>query len=206
MKSFGSRLKLLRNEKKVSQEELSKILGVSKSSISMYENNNREPGFEIMEAIADFFNVDMNFLYCKTDARNSTPRIDNIFPVPTTRIPLLGTIAAGEPVLAEENIEEYIDLKEYVNADFCLRIKGNSMIGAGIKDGDIIFIHQQPTVEDGEIAAVLIEDSATLKRVFKVGDIIQLRSENPAVEPITLNGDRDAKILGKAVGRLTKIY
>ncbi len=130
---------------------------------------------------------------------------NNILNVPTNKIPLIGTIAAGEPILAEQHIEEYIDLETATRADFCLRVKGNSMIGAGIKNGDIVFIRLQDDVDDGEIAAVLIDDSATLKRVFKLGTLIQLRSENPDIKPIILNGDKDVKILGKAVYRLTKV-
>ena len=79
------------------------------------------------------------------------------------------------------------------------------MIGAGIHHGDIVFIRRQPEVEDGEIAAVLIDDEATLKKVYKFGEVVQLRAENPKYEPIVLNGDRTARILGKAVSKLTKI-
>lgn len=137
----------------------------------------------------------------------------NIFNIPnilkikpsTKKIPLLGTIAAGTPILADENIEDYIDLDKEIQADFALRIKGDSMINANIKDGDIVFIHKQSDVDDGDIAAVLIEDSATLKRVFKIGGIIQLRAENSKYPPITLNGDKSVYILGKATYKLSEV-
>ena len=92
----------------------------------------------------------------------------DILPLPPTKkLPLLGTIACGEPILAEENIEEYIDVDEEVKADFVLRCKGQSMIEARIFDGDLVYIHQQADVENGEIAAVLIDNEATLKKVYK---------------------------------------
>ena len=123
-------------------------------------------------------------------------------PLPKTKkVPLLGTIACGEPILAEENIDEYIDMDESIDADFCLRCKGDSMINARINDGDIVYIRQQPRVEHGQIAAVLVDDEATLKRVYLYEDYITLKPENPAYEPKSYFGERmnDIRILGKAV-------
>ena len=92
-------------------------------------------------------------------------------------------------------------MPEYIQADFALRCKGDSMIGARILDGDIVYIRQQPDVDDGEIAAVLIDNEATLKRVYKMPGRLQLRAENPAFLPINLEGDEleTVRILGKAV-------
>ena len=118
---------------------------------------------------------------------------------------MIGTIAAGEPLLAVENIEDYIDLDEKIKADFALRVRGDSMVGANIFDGDIVFIRKQPDVDDGEIAAVIIEDSATLKRVFKLGDKVMLKAENPRYKPIMLNGDKSVYIIGKAVYKLSEV-
>ena len=127
-------------------------------------------------------------------------------------VPLLGTIAAGAPILAEEHIEEYIALSVDVKADFALRVRGDSMIDANIFDGDIVFIHQQPTVENGEIAAVMLIDPvtsdgiATLKRVYRTPDGMQLVPENRNYAPIIVNKDNSegAKILGKATYYLTQ--
>jgi len=118
------------------------------------------------------------------------------------RIPHDGTSACATPILAQENIECHVDIPEYINADFALRCKGDSMIGARIYDGDIVYIRQQPDVIDGEIAAVLIDDEATLKRVYKIGSRrLELRAENPSFPVLKYEGKTlaEVKIIGKAV-------
>lgn len=134
--------------------------------------------------------------------------IPEIEPLPNLRpVPLLGTIACGEPITAEENVEKYVGLPENVNADFALRCKGDSMINARIFDGDLVFIKQQPDVNNGEIAAVLIGNEATLKRVYKYQSGIELRAENPLFAPINISADDniEVRILGKAVSFLSKV-
>jgi repressor LexA len=108
----------------------------------------------------------------------------------------LGTIACGQPIYAEEQFESYIEAGANINADFCLKIQGDSMINARICDGDIVFIKKQPIVADGEIAAVLIGDEVSLKRVYKSNGEVVLVSENPSYKPMIFKGDR---ILGKAI-------
>ena len=122
-------------------------------------------------------------------------------------VPLVGRVAAGEPLLAVENIENYIPvLPEYLpNAPtFMLRVKGDSMIGARIYDGDIVFVRRQPTVENGEIAVVLIEDEATLKRVHydQEAGVLLLFPENPNYKTMRYSGEElnRIRILGKAIG------
>lgn len=209
---FKYRLKTLRESKDLNKRELADKVGFSPSLISMYESGERNPSIENLEMLADFFNVDINYLLGKTDYTTRIVdafHIKNIFQlddkVLKKKIPLLGTIAAGDPILAEQNIEDYVDIESAVQADFCLRVKGTSMINAGIQDGDIVFIQKQPDVDDGEIAAVLIDDEATLKRVFKFKGEVQLRAENPGFKPITLNGDKNVLILGKATYKLSKL-
>lgn len=207
------RLKMLRDEKGLSQSKFAEVLNVSKSSINMYERGEREPGADKLEAIADFFNVDLDYLYGRTDVRNKSQLdvifgIKNIIPMPKTRkIPLLGSIACGVPILAAENIEEEIDIPSTIHADFALTCKGDSMIGARIKDGDIVYIKSQPDVNDGEIAAVLIEDEATLKRVYKSNNQVILQAENPNFPPKVLSESDGLNILilGKAVGFTSRI-
>lgn len=126
----------------------------------------------------------------------------NIIPMPTMRrIPLLGSIACGEPILAQENLEGDVDVPDHVHADFALRCRGDSMINARIFDGDIVYIRRQNQVEDGQIAAVLIGDEATLKRVRLYPDHLSLEPENPRYRPIVLWGEEMscARILGLAV-------
>ena len=133
---------------------------------------------------------------------------DNLLPLPKfKKIPLLGSIACGEPILAEENIDEHIKCPDDVQADFCLRCKGDSMIGARIHDGDIVYIRIQPDVENGEIAAVLIDDEATLKRVYKKAESIILQPENPAYEPLIFVREEinQIRILGKAICFFSKV-
>ena len=128
--------------------------------------------------------------------------IDNIIPLPTMeKLPLIGAIACGAPILAQEHIEDYVDLPAHIRADFALLCKGDSMINARIFDGDVVYIRQQNTVENGEIAAVLIDGEATLKRVRLFEDHISLEPENPQYRPLVLWGEdmNTVRILGKAV-------
>lgn len=133
----------------------------------------------------------------------------NIIPMPHMRkIPLLGTIACGEPILAAENLEGDVEIPDHIHADFALRCKGDSMINARIFDGDVVYIRQQGTVEDGEIAAVLIDDEATLKRVRLFPDHVSLEPENPKFKPLVFWNEDAAtvRILGKAVAFTSSIF
>lgn len=218
MTKFNERLKILRKEANLSQEELAKKIGVSKSSVNMYERGEREPGFETLEAIADCFNADMDFLLGKSDCKNryewakckavQIPTATNIIPMPEAKsIPLVGKIACGTPITATENLEGYIKIPAQLEADFALVCRGDSMVGARIMDGDFVAIRQQPDVDDGDIAAVLIEDEATLKRVYKMPGRLVLRAENPRYAPIDLSGAEldDVRILGKVVYFISEV-
>lgn len=202
MSEFKDNLKYLRNRRNLTQEELAACLNISKSRIGMYETGKRKPDFETLELIADFFNTDMNFLI-GGEKKTYLPNYENIIPLSTQKLPLLGEIACGEPIFANENKEIYIEVGSNINADFCLQAKGDSMIGARILDGDIVFIKQQSIVENGEIAAVVIEDEATLKRVYYYPEerTIRLLPENPKYKPIIYTGVtlEQIHILGKAV-------
>lgn len=216
MATFAERLKSLRREKSWSQQRLADELELSKSSVNMYERGEREPGFETMEAIADLFNVDMNYLYGRTDIKIADPIVLDHSAAPTPRpipkgfepmpkmkkIPLVGSIACGTPILAQQNIDGHVDAPEDIRCDFALRCKGDSMIGAGIHDGDAVYIHIQPEVENGEIAAVRIGEEATLKRVYYDGTTLTLMPYNNAYAPMVYTGPQleDVHIEGKAVG------
>lgn len=207
MAKFNERLRQLRTAKDLSQFEFAKQIGISKSSVNMYERGEREPNFKMLEVIADYFNVDMDYLLGKTNIplKNSVESQilpSNIIPMPEMRkIPLLGTIACGAPVFAEEHMDGEVDIPSYIHADFALRCEGDSMINARIFNGDIAYIRKQDTVENGEIAAVLIENEATLKRVRLFGDHISLEPENPMYKPFVFWGEdmNSVHILGKAV-------
>lgn len=209
MSKFSDNLKNLRKEINYTQEQLAKALNVTKSRINMYERGEREPNFEMLENIADYFNVDMNYLLGKTDIKNSNKhcleiqKYKNIHPIELKKFPLLGEIACGEPVFCVENRESYVLAGADIKADFCLKAKGDSMINARILDGDIVFIRKQPSVENGEIAAVIVDDEATLKRVYydKSNNYLQLIAENPKYSPMVYTNEQleTIRILGKAI-------
>lgn len=202
---FSERFKKLRQEQGLSQQQLADALKLSKSSVNMYERGEREPGFETISAISDFFQVDIDYLLGKSSYKNkdawlAAARTER---EPSRRVPLLGEIACGAPIFAQEEYGAYADPGDGVRADFCLRAKGDSMIGARIMDGDLVFIRKQPTVANGEIAAVIIEDTATLKRVYyyPAEGMISLNPENPRYAPLIYTGEEldRVRILGKAV-------
>lgn len=205
MPKFSERLRQLRTARDLSQFEFSKLIGISKSSVNMYERGEREPGLETLEKIADYFNVDMDYLLGKSDVVNKSNWsfiASNIIPVPQmNRIPLIGSIACGAPILADEHIEDYVDIPSHIKADFALTCKGDSMINARIFDGDVVYIRQQEEFVTGEIAAVLIDGEATLKRVRLFDDHISLEPENPMYKPFVFWNEEmnTVRILGKAV-------
>lgn len=133
----------------------------------------------------------------------SIPAYPNIYlcPIKKEKLPILGSIACGKPIMAEEYFEGYVYADAKFHADFCLRAQGDSMINARIYDGDIVFIRQQPVVENGEIAAVAIDDEVTLKRVYVGDNFIEFWAENPRFRPmIYRKEDFDSfRIIGKAV-------
>ncbi|MBQ7095419.1 MAG: helix-turn-helix domain-containing protein [Clostridia bacterium] len=203
MQKFSMRLKELRVRHQLSQQKLSDIIGVSKSSINMYERGEREPGLDTIAAFADYFKVDMNYLLGESDSFSQKEWSHSLLPTERKRIPILGEIACGQPIFAEEGQACFVEMGGAIHADFCLRAKGDSMIGARIMDGDLVFIHQQPSVENGEIAAVIIDDTATLKRVYYYPQEqkLALNAENPQYPPLIYVGEEldHIKILGKAI-------
>ena len=203
--TIGERIKQRREELGLSQDELARLVGYkSRSSINKIELGFRDLTQSKIKKIADALQTTPSYIMGWLDEeKNKTPPYDNIYPVELKKFPLLGEIACGEPIYAEEDRESYIMAGANIRADFCLKAKGDSMTGARILDGDIVFIRKQDMVEDGEIAAVVIDDDATLKRVYydREAGIIQLVAENPAYKPMVYTGSRlnEIHILGKAV-------
>lgn len=183
----------------MSAERLAETLGVSPATIYRYENGDIEkvPGDRLAPIAAALNTTPAYLMGWESDALPT-----NITPLPETRkIPLVGAIACGDPILAEENIEEYVSIPKDLAGDFALTCKGDSMINARIFDGDIVYIRQQDTVENGEIAAILIDGEATLKRVRLFPDHIILEPENPMYKPHSYWNEEmnTIRILGKAV-------
>ena len=210
MSVFSERLRALRREHGLSQGALGEHLGLAKSTVNMYESASREPNFRTLAAIADYFSVDVDYLLGKAEVRRADRTLpDGVRPVTTRRFPVLGEIACGEPIVANAEYEVYVDASSDVNADFCLTAKGDSMIGARILDGDVVFIRAQEIVENGKIAAVIIDNEATLKRwyYFPEKQKLILTPENPAYEPLVFIGEElaDIKCIGQAVSVMSRL-
>lgn len=206
MLEIYKRIRARREELGISQEELAKRLGYkSRSSINKIEKGENDIPQSKIVAFAQALQTTPERLmgWEQPTESSAIPKLPNIEPYNPTMVPIVGTIAAGTPILAEENIEGYAPLQDK-NADFALTIKGDSMIGDNIYPGDIVFIRQQPTVEIGEIAAVLIDGDATLKHFYRDGDSVTLVSSNTKYKPMVYHkGDCDEfRILGKAVAYL----
>lgn len=206
--SFANRLKEILSIRGMSAAELARLTNTPESVISQYKNGHYEPKQRRLQTFSEVLNVSIPWLM-GADVPMDLPKkaADLISPIKhIKRVPILGRIACGTPILAEENIEGYAYMAEGMRGDFSLTCKGDSMIGAGIYDGDIVFIRQQPEVENGEIAAVLIGEEATLKKVYMTSDTILLIPENPNYDTMTFEKKEmnEVKILGKYIG-LTRI-
>lgn len=202
--SIAENIKRIRLEHGLSQAELGKIAGVSDKAVSTWELGLKTPRMGAVEKMANYFGITKSAIVDDAPAPTKKPTIPPGFePMPKMKkVPLIGSIACGDPITAIQNREGEIDAPEDMRCDFALRCKGDSMVGAGIHDGDAVYINIQPEVENGEIAAVRIGDEATLKRVYLHADYIELRPENPAYESIIRRRDEmnDVHIEGKAVG------
>ena len=192
------------------QIELATLSGISKYSISHYLKGDWEGKQDAVYELARVLDVSEAWLmgYAvpperKTVAKGAPAIPPGFIPLPKMKkVPLIGAIACGDPITALQNREGEVDAPEDMRCDFALKCHGDSMTGAGIHDGDTVFIRIQPEVENGEIAAVRIGEEATLKRVYIHSDYIELRPENPAFESIIRRREEmnDVQIEGKAVG------
>lgn len=223
MNTIANRLKQALEMRNMKQADLVNMTGIGKSSISTYLSGDYEPKQKNLYRLAKALDVNESWLMgydvpmerqqpVQSTATSFVGTIPNLLPLPKTRkVPRLGTIACGEPILAQENIEDYDKAPEGVNCDFTLKCKGDSMVGSRINDGDIVYIRQQEEVENGEIAAVLVDDSgesnATLKRVYLYENQIVLQAENPKYSPLVYTGEdmNKVRIIGKAVAFLSEV-
>ena len=199
-----SRIKELRLERGLSLEQLGKMIGTTKQTIHRYETGEIDNiPREKIERLAECLGVHPSHLMGWDSSYSTNSSYNNILPLHAKRLPVLGNIACGEPIYAEAEYESFVTADGSIDADFCLRAQGDSMIGARIYDGDIVFIRSQDTVENGEIAAVIAGDEATLKRVYYYPEECKLilSPENPRYAPLVYLGEEldHIKILGKAV-------
>ena len=197
-----NRMKQLREEKGLNMKDVAKALGMPYTTYVNYEKGTREPSSEILIQIANFFGTSIDYLVGKVESVGQRTIPAGFQPLPKmSNVPLVGRIACGQPITAEENVERLVSIPTEWHADFTLMCEGASM-EPKIHDGDLVAIHCQPRVENGGIAAVRIGDEATLKRVFLFEDHVELRAENPAFASIVRIGEamNDVHIEGKAVG------
>ncbi|MBQ2718622.1 MAG: helix-turn-helix domain-containing protein [Clostridia bacterium] len=201
--TVGQRMRLRRRELGLTLEDVAIATETSKQTVQRYESGviANIPRARL-EAIAAVLRVPPAELLGWSEPTHALPHSE-LMPLSRRAVPLLGAIACGEPILAEEEFCGYELAGGDVDADFCLRAKGDSMIGARIEDGDIVFVRRQESVENGEIAVVIIDDEATLKRVYydRTGEKLILTPENPRYAPLSFEGEELSriKILGRAV-------
>ena len=207
MSEISKRLLQLIEDNDISYGELSKKTNIPKSALQRYATGETEKiPITRIEVIAKALNTTAQFIMGwdeNESYNNDIFSINGINPIPKTyKRPRLGTIACGEPILAEENIEAYDDIPDNIKCDFTLICKGDSMVNARINDGDIVYIKQQSQVDNGEIAAVLIDNEATLKRVYIYEDKVVLQPENTKYPPFVYTKEdmNNIRILGKAEG------
>lgn len=199
---FCDRIRLRREELNLSQEELAKRMGYkSRSTINKIELGINDVSQSKIIAFAKALNTTVGYLMGDEDDQIIDYEKYGLKPIKLKKFPMLGEIACGEPIYANQEYETYIEASSDIQADFCLTAKGDSMINARIFDGDIVFIRKQSDVDNGEIAAVCIDNEVTLKRVYKYPNRLELRPENPMHNVQNYEGEalNNIIILGKAV-------
>ena len=192
-KDIGNRIAELRRERGYNQDKLAEMALLNRVTLARYETGVIEPGAMALARIADALGVTTDEILCRVDKQPP------FLPIAKTTVPIVGEIACGTPITAEQNIEGYADLPDGVRADFALRCKGDSM-SPTFEQGDLVLIRQQPEVQNGQIAAVGINGEATLKHVYKQGNGITCVSDNPAYAPMFFPAGEGVTVYGLAVG------
>ena len=205
MSIVSERLQYAMQLRNMKQVDLVRMTGIGKASICTYLSGAYEPKQANTYKLASALNVNPAWLMgqdapMETSAPRALPHPD-LLPVRIKRVRMLGSIAAGQPIYAEEDHDAFVTVDGGMECDFALRIKGDSM-SPRLMDGDIVFFREQSDVLDGQIAAVIIDDSATLKHVYHIPNGIQLVSDNPKYPPMIFDEKNSsyARILGLAVG------
>lgn len=185
------------------RKQICEDLGFAYSTFSDWVNGKKYPRIDKIEMMANYFNISKADLVERKQKIELTETVDNIYKLGKIKLPFLGKVACGEPIFTDEDRESYIMVGTDIGADFCLQCQGDSMINARIHDGDIVFVKKTDIVENGEIAVVIIDDEATLKRFFYYRDqnLVILKPENPKYQDIILTGDQlnQVRVIGRAV-------
>lgn len=209
-KLLGERLKAARKEAGLKQEDVGRVLGLGKSTISEWETGKRSPDIELITELATILDTSVAFLLgleMEPDAQSMSSLPSNVQPVSELhmhRIPMIGEIAAGEPILCMQDYETFVPGP--MGADFALTVRGDSMEPTYLT-GDIVYLRQQDDVYDGQVAAVIIDDEATLKHVYHIPNGLTLVADNTAYPPrvVTLPEYDSIRILGLVIG-YTRMY
>nr|DAM75527.1 MAG TPA: Repressor protein CI [Caudoviricetes sp.] len=203
--SFANNIRFLRKQRNISQEELAEMVGYkSFTTIQKWETGDSEPNMGVLRQLADIFHLSISELV-ETDLENKSSERrhlpSNIIMPAAYAVPILGTICAGDGVYCEENFEGYFYVDRTIKADYCLKVRGNSMVDVGIYDGDFAFLRKDFDYEDGEIYAVCwgAEESASLKKLYKMDNKIMLQPCNAEYSPVLADID-DVCIVGECVG------
>lgn len=200
---FSNNLRRLIDVSGKTQKDIADAIGVSQQIMNVWARGKAIPRMGKIQRLADYFGVEKSDLIDEKPEAPSLPPYPNIFPLQRKRVPLLGEIACGEPIFCTEDRESYVEAGTDVKADFCLKARGDSMTGARILDGDLVFIQRDASLEAGQIYAVAIDDEATLKRVYydEASQVLQLLSENPKYPPMIYSGEKldHVHILGRAI-------
>lgn len=197
-------IKRRRQQLKMTQTDLALKMGYAdKSMIAKIEKGNVDLPQSKILAFANVLETTPSELMGWDYEADPTETVDNIYKLDKIKLPMLGKVACGEPIFADEDRESYIMVGTDIGADFCLQCQGDSMINARIHDGDIVFVKKTDIVENGEIAVVIIDDEATLKRFFyyREQNLVILKPENPKYQDIILTGEQlnQVRVIGRAV-------
>lgn len=201
--NIGIYIKSLRMSRGLSQEELGKLVGVQRAAVQKWESGmTQNLKRSTIQKLAEYFDVSPA-LFVSDSVPKKTGYLykSGNVTTKTKKVPIIGEIACGQPIFCNQEYDAYIEVDVNMDIDFCLKAHGDSMINARIFDGDLVFIRKQPDVDNGEIAAVIIDDEATLKRVYKYNGRIELRAENPLYAPMNYENEQleQINILGKAI-------
>ncbi|MGN8641965.1 LexA family protein [Catenibacterium mitsuokai] len=197
-------IKRRRQQLKMTQTDLALKMGYAdKSMIAKIEKGNVDLPQSKILAFANALETTPGELMGWDYEAEPAETADNIYKLDKIKLPMLGKVACGEPIFADEDRESYIMVGTDIGADFCLQCQGDSMINARIHDGDIVFVKKTDIVENGEIAVVIIDDEATLKRFFyyREQNLVILKPENPKYQDIILTGEQlnQVRVIGRAV-------
>lgn len=206
--SFANNIRFLRRKRNISQEELAEMVGYkSFTTIQKWETGDSEPNMGVLRQLADIFHLSISELV-ETDLENKSsdrPLPSNIILPSAHKLPIMGTICAGDGVVCEDDYQGTFIVDIDVKADYCLRVHGDSMIGANIYDGDIVFISKSYDFVQDQIYAIerLDYNEASLKRVTQDGDTLILNPCNPEYHAMVTDYE-EVRIIGRCVGVLHK--